>query len=95
MQLNVRCFTIFYGAGMTQKLNTLQATKGEVNSALAVSSTQAPLAAPLIATPNRPAGYQSEGYFSSDQDEDLRNRSGFFVRKLKNLDKGERSYISN
>ncbi|XP_067007417.2 uncharacterized protein [Anabrus simplex] len=31
----------------------------------------------------RRAGYHSEGYFSSDQEEDIRSRSDFFVRKLK------------
>ena len=34
----------------------------------------------VIAT--RRAGYHSEGYFSSDQEDDL------FVKKFKNLDKG-------
>jgi hypothetical protein len=36
----------------------------------------------------RRAGYHSEGYFSSDQEEDFRGRSDFFVRKFKNLEKG-------
>ncbi|XP_021932232.1 uncharacterized protein LOC110835863 isoform X4 [Zootermopsis nevadensis] len=38
----------------------------------------------------RRAGYHSEGYFSSDQEEDFRGRSDFFVKKFKNLEKGLR-----
>jgi hypothetical protein len=37
----------------------------------------------------RRGGYHSEGYFSSDQEEDLRGRSDFFVKKFKNLEKGK------
>ncbi|XP_069696770.1 uncharacterized protein [Periplaneta americana] len=39
----------------------------------------------------RRAGYHSEGYFSSDQEEDLRGRTDFFVKKFKNLEKGLRA----
>lgn len=37
----------------------------------------------------RRAGYHSEGYFSSDQEDDIRSRSDFLARKLKNGELGE------
>jgi hypothetical protein len=41
----------------------------------------------------RRGGYHSEGYFSSDQDEDLRGRGDFFVKKFKNLEKGKFKFL--
>jgi hypothetical protein len=44
---------------------------------------------PLPVRGARRGGYHSEGYFSSDQDEDLRGRGDFFVKKFKSLEKGK------
>lgn len=58
--------------------------KGEANAVQAVGLS------PLPMRGARRGGYHSEGYFSSDQEEDLRGRSDFFVKKCKNLEKGLR-----
>ncbi|KAK7869115.1 hypothetical protein R5R35_006584 [Gryllus longicercus] len=61
------------------------------NGASAVQAVcMSPLAARKGIMSKRP-GYHSEGYFSSDQEDDLRARSDIFVRKLKNIDKGIRT----
>lgn len=39
----------------------------------------------------RRAGYHSEGYFSSDQEEDMRSKSDIFVQKLKTAERGVRT----
>lgn len=56
-----------------------------------ISSLQAiglsPLPSRKYVMPRR-AGYHSEGYFSSDQEDDIRSRSDFLARKLKNGELG-------
>nr|CAD7597239.1 unnamed protein product [Timema genevievae] len=59
--------------------------KGSVNAVRAVGLSPLPVRKCVM---NRRAGYHSEGYFSSDQEEDIRGRSDFFVKKFKNLEKG-------
>ncbi|KAG8225980.1 hypothetical protein J437_LFUL005334, partial [Ladona fulva] len=44
---------------------------------------------------SRKAGYHSEGYFSSDQEEDISVKSDLSVKKNKNADKGLRTTLSN
>nr|CAD7571688.1 unnamed protein product [Timema californicum] len=67
--------------------NTKEA-KGSVNAVRAVGLSPLPVRKCVM---NRRAGYHSEGYFSSDQEEDIRGRSDFFVKKFKNLEKGPRT----
>ncbi|KAF4519294.1 hypothetical protein B566_EDAN017924 [Ephemera danica] len=60
-------------------------------AAAAAAPTQSPTsrqAPPVAQLQMRRAGYHSEGYFSSDQEEDLSTKSDLSVRKAKGLEKG-------